>query len=124
MDAVMKLAVLDRTGHDDIVFPGFLTNIEPEFCFSTFLVRAVTGIALGRQQRSTSLLKSRACKDAGNVRMTKAVKTKVRILGMIGNYIVLFHCRMFFQLQKADKTLGLLVPSVFQCLGFVWHLLG
>ncbi len=51
-DAVMKFALLDLAGNDDLVLQGILPDVETEFCLSSFLVGPVASIALACQQRS------------------------------------------------------------------------
>ena len=51
-DAVMKFALVDLPRNDNLVLQGIGTDVEAEFCLSSFLVGPVASIALACQQRS------------------------------------------------------------------------
>ena len=55
-DAVMKFALLDLARNDGLVFQGILTDVEAEFCLSSFLIGPVARIALACQKRADFLV--------------------------------------------------------------------
>jgi hypothetical protein len=54
--AIVKFTVFNCARYNDLVFQCFLTDIESEFCFSSFLIRSVACITLTGKQRTNILI--------------------------------------------------------------------